>query len=102
MQTLKKSYERRENMSKYEEAWIKKKIHILQQVDPNPYAPTDYDLVIWLLNETLEALGLEMAIHFYDAEIGDYNTIAYCERAYDLGYDAIINDGQLIAFKKAV
>lgn len=89
-------------MTKFNESWIKEKIHILQQVDPNPYAPADEELVIWLLNEKLESLGLEMDVHFYDTEIGDYNTIAYCERAYDLGYDAIINDGQLIAFKKAV
>ena len=89
-------------MSKYSDEWIKGKIHVLQQVDPNKYAPTYQELINWILNEKLEALGLEMDIHFFDSEIGDYDTLAYCERVYDLGYDAIINDGQLIAFKKAV
>lgn len=29
-------------------------------------------------------------------------SIAYCEKAYEKGWEAIINDGKLLGFKKAV
>ena len=29
-------------------------------------------------------------------------SIAYCERAYEKGWEAIVNDGKLLGFKKAV
>lgn len=84
-------------------SYTRNKIAILRQIDPSVYAVTDEVFVDMLLFEEMERHHVVDPIHFYDVEEhDDYETLGFCQRIYDKGYDAVINDGKLIAFKKAV
>ena len=84
-------------------SYTREKIAILRQVNPCVYTITDDDIVDMLLYEEMERQRVVAPIHFYDVEEhDDYETLGFCECVYDKGYDAVINDGKLIAFKKAV
>lgn len=78
------------------------KINVLRQVNPEIWYGTIEDIISYALYSAVHEEGVELTTDLNRLRTGDEWTIESIERAYDLGYDAIINDGQLIGFKKAV
>ena len=83
-------------------SFMKERMKMLRQAKPNIYDGTDEEIMSYLLFMACEDINLVHPIQFYDGDCENYKTIEYCEKAYDLGYDAVINDGEVIAFKRAV
>lgn len=82
---------------------MKERMKMLRQAKPNIYNGTDEQIINYLLFMACEDIKLVHPIQFYDENDHEgYMTIEYCEKAYDLGYDTVINDGKVIAFKRAV
>lgn len=63
---------------------------------------TDDEVVSYLLYKECADKGIVDTIAFFSPEEDDYLTLGFVQRVYAEGYDAIINDGELIGFKKAV
>lgn len=77
------------------------KINVLRQVNPEIWYGTIEDIISYALYRAVHEEGFELTTELYRLRGAEW-TIESIERAYDLGYDAVINDGKLIAFKKAV
>ena len=80
----------------------KERLRALRQTNPEFYNGTDEEIIGYALCRVFNFEELDLPIAFYRLEADDYMSLQFVERVCERGYDAIINDGQLIAFKKAV
>jgi hypothetical protein len=78
------------------------RIKALRQIRPKHYHGTDAEIIGVTLCGVFMEEELELPICFYGLDEDDYMSVGFVEKVCKLGYEAVINDGELIAFKKAV
>lgn len=81
------------------------RIRALIQIYPKRYGESYADIIGTALCRMFIDLEIELPIAFYEASMvhsGEYMSVGFVEDVCSKGYDAVINDGELIAFKKAV
>lgn len=84
--------------------WNEKYFALIRQEMPEKFKGiTDVDdFVHRLALLFLGLIGKDIAYAPFGGEPinEDRNTVAYCEKAYKLGFSAIVNDGKLLGFRK--
>ena len=81
------------------------RIKALIQIDSEHYGESPADVIGVALCRVFIEEGLELPIAFYKVGMvhsGEYMSVRFVEDVCSKGYEAVINDGELIAFKKAV
>ena len=78
------------------------RIMALRQIRPKCYYGSDAEIIGIALCGVFIEEELELPIYFYRLDEDDYMSVGFVEKVCKLGYEAVINDGELIAFKKAV
>ena len=81
------------------------RIRALMQIYPKRYGGLYADIIGTMLCRVFLDEEIELPIAFYEAGMvhsGEYMSVGFVEDVCSKGYDAVINDGELIAFKRAV
>lgn len=81
------------------------RIRALIQINSKRYGESFADVIGTALCQVFIDEGLELPIAFYEVDMvhsGEYMSVGFVEDVCSKGYEAVINDGELIAFKKAV
>ena len=84
--------------------WTKKFHKLLRELLPERFSiveDTIEDYFLYLAHYLFTCQHIDVT--YYVHEIGpelDYGSIEYCQRAYELGYSALIHDGDCIGFIK--